>query len=172
MIRLLSNPKSKRLCPSKRRMTESLYCKRRRTRTLIYWRKNRVESATQSREVRRLQPKYNRKRRKLYMQRDLKYRSKLLYLVRTSCVVCVDPQAECMQVVWGPWKLRTRRGMGITGMSVHRSPTNSTPNLPWIPLLRERHLELNVTGAQQEMCMEVIVPLKSSPRLFCIQLAI
>lgn len=121
MIRLLSNPKSKRLCPSKRRMTESLYCKRRRTRTLTYWRKNKVESATQSREVSRLQPKYNRKRRKLYMHRDLKYRSKLLYLVRTSWVVCVDPQAECMQVVWGPWKLRTRRGMGITGMGVHRS---------------------------------------------------
>lgn len=50
------------------------------------------------------------------MQRERRYRSKLLYLVRTSLEVCVDPQAECMQVVWGPWKLRTRRGMGITGM--------------------------------------------------------
>lgn len=50
------------------------------------------------------------------MQRERRYRSKLLYLVRTSLDVCVDPQAECMQVVWGPWKLRTRRGMGITGM--------------------------------------------------------
>lgn len=164
MIRLLSNPKSSRRCPSKRRITESLYCKRSRTLTLTYWRKNRVESATQSREVSRLHPKYSRKRRKLYMHRDLKYRSKLLYLVRTSWAECVDPQAECMQVVWGPWKLRTRRGMGITGMRVHRSPTNSgTPGLPWILPLRELHLELNFPWTQPEAWMDAEMLSKLTP---------
>lgn len=146
MIRLFSNPKSRRRCPSRRRMTDSLYCNRKRTRTLTYWRKNRVDSATQSSEVKRLQPKYSRKRRKLYMHRDRRYRSKLLYLVRTSWAECDDPQAECMQVVWGPWKLRTRRGMGITGMSVR----TDTPGLLWILPLRELHLEWNFPGARQE----------------------
>lgn len=72
------------------------------------------------------------------MQRERRYRSKLLYLVRTSLEVCADPQAECMQVVWGPWKLRTRRGMGITGMgglqepsAVHRSPCSRCESCFW-----------------------------------------
>lgn len=59
------------------------------------------------------------------MQRERRYRSKLLYLVRTSLEACVDPQAECMQVVWGPWKLRTRRGMGITGMGGLLEPSTA-----------------------------------------------
>ena len=35
-------------------------------------------------------------------------------------MVLTGPQAECRQVVWGPWNERTRRGMGITGI---RHPT-------------------------------------------------
>lgn len=70
------------------------------------------------------------------MQRERRYRSKLLYLVRTSLDVCVDPQAECMQVVWGPWKLRTRRGMGITGMGGLQEPStvHRSPGVTWGPL--------------------------------------
>lgn len=59
------------------------------------------------------------------MQRERRYRSKLLYLVRTSLEACVAPQAECMQVVWGPWKLRTLLGMGITGMGGLLEPGRS-----------------------------------------------
>lgn len=39
MIRSLSTPKSKRRCPSRSRITDSLYCRRKRTRTLMYCRK-------------------------------------------------------------------------------------------------------------------------------------
>ena len=58
------------------------------------------------------------------MQRERRYRSKLLYLV--ACASWPPPrdapQAECMHVVCGPWKLRALLGMGITGMGGPAEP--------------------------------------------------
>lgn len=48
-----------------------------------------------------------------------------------------------MQVVWGPWKLRTRRGMGITGMGGLLEPSTVHRCYRWSPLwdlLPWRHL--------------------------------
>lgn len=37
--------------------------------------------------------------------------------MRSSWEARAGTQAECMHVLWGPWKERARLGMGITGMS-------------------------------------------------------
>ena len=100
-----------------------MYWSRRSARTPAYCARKSADSATHSSDVTRLQPKYSRKRRKLYMQRERRYRSKLLYLVAcASWPPREAPQAECMHVVWGPWKLRALRGMGITGMGGPAAP--------------------------------------------------
>lgn len=82
------------------------------------------------------------------MQRERRYRSKLLYLVRTSLEACVAPQAECMQVVWGPWKLRTLLGMGITGMGGLPEPSAVSRGSWWSPL-RELRLKSQLASLVQ-----------------------
>lgn len=87
------------------------------------------------------------------MQRERRYRSKLLYLVRTSLEACVAPQAECMQVVWGPWKLRTLLGMGITGMGGLLEPSTVSRSYWWSPL-RELLLDSHLASLVQTIWLK------------------